>query len=256
MQRHSSVQGQPEVSGVREQNTLVSAIATAILEKANDGFLRCVSSLALIAPNLKKVLGAAVLASLAGLAMPASGSQLANQDRANGVSGHDRASGGDPVAGDALSQTPAFGWHALVPHARRVGQGQFRRFGFLIYDATLLAPNGRYQPDEPFALELRYARTISRDQIIDASLDQMQALGVDVDQHPDWKAQLHGALMDVRAGDVLTGVYVPGRGSGIFHEGVRLGRLDDALAQAFFAIWLDHRTSDPDLRAELLGQSD
>lgn len=153
-------------------------------------------------------------------------------------------------------QAPTFGWRALVPDAQRVGQGQFRRFGFLIYDATLWAPAGRYQSDQPFALELRYARTIRSDQIVDASLDQMQQLGVDVSAHPDWRSQLQGALTDVRDGDVLTGVYVPGRGGAIYRDGVRLGSLDQALAEAFFAIWLDQRTSDPDLRAELLGRTD
>jgi hypothetical protein len=144
-------------------------------------------------------------------------------------------------------------WKALVPDATEVGQGQFRRFGFLIYEASLWAPDGSYRADGPFALRLRYARAITRDQIVDASLDQMRAIGVDVDAHPQWKAQLEAALSGVEAGDTLTGIHLPGQGAIIFREGVRLGELDRALANAFFSIWLDRNTTEPALRAALLG---
>lgn len=156
---------------------------------------------------------------------------------------------------DSSSGLATFGWRALVPDASRVGQGQFRRFGFLIYNASLWAPAGQFNPRAPYALELTYARNIARDQIVDASLDQMGRLGYDLTDHPGWREQLQAALTDVREGDVLTGVYEPGRGASIFFGGRRLGTLDESLAQAFFAIWLDHRTSDPELRAELLGQA-
>lgn len=144
-------------------------------------------------------------------------------------------------------------WRALVPQAQQIGQGQFRRFGFLIYDASLWASDGEYRPSAPFALRLRYARNISRDQIVDASIEQMRRLQPDAASRPGWKTQLEDALADVRPGDVLTGVQVPGQGGVIFHNGVKLGSLDDDLARAFFAIWLDPQTSEPALRAALLG---
>ena len=144
-------------------------------------------------------------------------------------------------------------WRSLVPDATQVGQGQFRRFGFLIYEASLWAPDATYQADGPFALRLRYARAITRDQIVDASLDQMRAIGIDVDAHPRWKDQLESALSGVEAGDTLTGIHLPGQGAIIFRDGVRLGALEQALANAFFSIWLDRNTTEPALRAALLG---
>jgi hypothetical protein len=60
---------------------------------------------------------------------------------------------------------------------------------------------------------------------------------------------------DVAAGDSLSGLYLPGRGARFFHNGEPLGEIDDAqFARAFFSIWLDPRTSAPDLRAALLGE--
>ncbi len=172
--------------------------------------------------------------------------------------GATRSESGQPGSAQTSSpartaQVPGAYWRALVPDAIEVGQGQFRRFGFLIYEASLWAPDAVYRADGPFALRLRYARAITRDQIVDASLDQMRAIGIDVNAHPGWRSQLESALSGVQAGDTLTGIHQPGQGAVIFKEGERLGQLDRALAEAFFSIWLDRSTTEPALRSALLG---
>jgi hypothetical protein len=58
----------------------------------------------------------------------------------------------------------------------------------------------------------------------------------------------------VKEGDHITGVYIPGQGAVFFHNDQRTGRLDQTLAQAFFSIWLDPKTSEPDLRTALIGE--
>ena len=158
------------------------------------------------------------------------------------------------TTGASTAQSTNQGWAALVPSAQKIGEGQLRRWGFLVYDATLWSTTGRFEPDQPFALSLTYARSISRDQIVDASLDQMRELGVDVDQHPEWAQALREVFVDVNEGDTLTGVHRPGEGA-VFFAGDRLtGQIDQDLSQAFFAIWLDPDTTAPDLRLALLGK--
>lgn len=155
----------------------------------------------------------------------------------------------------AASQSNDQAWQAFLPSARKVGEGQFRRWGFLVYDATLWSATDQYRPNQPFALSLTYARSISRDQIVDASIDQMAELGIKVDQHPEWRKKLQNVFVDVTDGDSLTGVYTPGQGA-VFYAGDRLsGQVDESLANAFFAIWLDPDTTEPELRLSLLGQS-
>ncbi len=69
-----------------------------------------------------------------------------------------------------------------------------------------------------------------------------------------WGEALAAALPSVAAGDTLTGLHRPGQGAAFWHDGRATVELDDpALAQAFFAIWLDERTREPALRARLLG---
>jgi hypothetical protein len=65
------------------------------------------------------------------------------------------------------------------------------------------------------------------------------------------------ALMpDVRPGDQLLGIYVPDQETRFFHNGQPIGTIPDpAFGPEFFAIWLDKKTSEPDLRVALLGMT-
>ncbi len=59
---------------------------------------------------------------------------------------------------------------------------------------------------------------------------------------------------DVHAGDRITGVHRPGEGAAFFVNGRAVGEVRDSrFAQLFFGIWLSPRTSQPSLRAALLG---
>lgn len=64
------------------------------------------------------------------------------------------------------------------------------------------------------------------------------------------------SFVDVQAGTRLTGVYLPGQGARFFLGQALLREVKDLqFAQAFFAIWLDPRTSNPELRQQLLGMA-
>ncbi|HEY7805136.1 MAG TPA: hypothetical protein VIC30_11995, partial [Orrella sp.] len=84
------------------------------------------------------------------------------------------------ASNNATNGTEQPAWESFLPKAGEVGSGEFRWWGFLVYDATLWSPQGEYQPGGPFALSLRYARDGSRDDIVKASIDQMRDLGLPV----------------------------------------------------------------------------
>ena len=59
---------------------------------------------------------------------------------------------------------------------------------------------------------------------------------------------------NVKTGDVIVGVLKPNQGAEFYHQSRLSGRIDDIdFARTFFAIWLDERTSEPELRKRLLG---
>lgn len=153
------------------------------------------------------------------------------------------------------SSTYAVESHPLMPGVTAVAPAaEFTRFGFSVYRAQLWAPDGRYAPNAPFVLSLTYSRDIDRDRIVQASLDEMQKLGLPVREQPQWRGELERVLTDVKQGDTLTGIYRPGQGAEFFYKNNKLGTLDETLAVHFFSIWLDARTSEPELRLALLGQ--
>jgi hypothetical protein len=156
-----------------------------------------------------------------------------------------------PLAGLASTgpETPTAGF-------QRWGSGGFRRFGFLVYEATLWA-GGDDPLRPPLALKLTYKRNISGRDIADASVREIRILGVaDEARLKGWGEQMVRLFPDVRPGDHIVGLQLPDAARFFFNDR-SIGTIDDPdFARAFFAIWLDTRTSAPDLRAALLKRQD
>lgn len=162
-----------------------------------------------------------------------------------------------PFVGAARARSPASAnpLSAGEPLARlqRWGSGEFRWFGFTVYEATLWAGEG-VAPRPPLALQLTYRRAIAGQAIAEASIEQMRRFGPNEAQLARWGEQLSGLFPDVKAGDRILGQQLPDQAR-FFHNERALGVIDGSdFATAFFAIWLDARTSEPALRAALLAR--
>lgn len=133
---------------------------------------------------------------------------------------------------------------------QRWGSGDYRRFGFLVYRATLWAGDDPAVP--PLALRLDYRRSIAGVAIAEASVREMRRFVDDEPRLAGWGKRMASLFPDVVDGDHLVGLWLP-EGARFLQGGRLLGEVrDPAFAQAFFAIWLDARTSAPELRAALL----
>jgi Chalcone isomerase-like len=147
---------------------------------------------------------------------------------------------------------------AALPGAKLQGQGRLRYFGLHVYDAVLWAlsrpPEGEAQ-NAPLALELRYARTLRGPLIAERSIEEMKRVGEFGEAEAvRWLEAMKRLFPDVNAGDRITGVNRPGEGAAFYVNGRAVGEVRDArFAQLFFGIWLSPRTSEPALRAALLG---
>ena len=145
---------------------------------------------------------------------------------------------------------------ALDTRLEQVGQGEMRWLGFKLYDAALWASaRGEAAIDGAHLLSIRYARAISSERLVSVSLDEMRRLGyADEARLARWGEVLAAALPAVAAGDTLAALHRPGEGAVFWHQDRPIGEIrDPELARAFFAIWLDPRTREPGLRAQLLG---
>jgi hypothetical protein len=114
----------------------------------------------------------------------------------------------------------------------------------------------KWSPEQPFALQLVYHRSLDGGRIAERSSDEIAKLGYGTpEQQARWGDQMKKLFIDVNDGDVITGVNLPKVGVRYYYNGKALGEIGDIeFAKAFFGIWLDPRTSEPGLRKDLLGE--
>lgn len=148
-----------------------------------------------------------------------------------------------------------------LPQAQLIGQGALRFFGLLVYEARLWAP-GRlpteHYEQQPFALELTYARKLEGEAIAERSIAEMRRVSAFSElQEKRWLASMKTAFPDVAANDRLLGLNNGQGGVRFFYNGKQTAQLEDReYARLFFGIWLAPQTSAPALRASLLGLGD
>ncbi len=160
-----------------------------------------------------------------------------------------------PVANpqEAFSRPEMGALKGVVPSA----PFRLRVWGFEVYDARLWTPQGfRHSQavQHPFALELQYLRRLEGGSIASRSLDEMRRVGSFTEaQARSWLSAMRELFPNVSEGERITGVNLPGEGAEFWVNGQRVGAVKDvAFARLFFGIWLDERTSEPKMRAQLL----
>jgi hypothetical protein len=91
--------------------------------------------------------------------------------------------------------------------------------------------------------------------IAERSLTEMRRQGeIDETRAQRWLEAMARLFPDVDDGDRITGVHRPGEAARSHVNGRFAGELRDAeFARRFFGIWLSPQTSEPQLRALLLG---
>jgi hypothetical protein len=145
-----------------------------------------------------------------------------------------------------------------IAEARLIGEGQFRWFGFKVYDAQLWAGSIDFQASsrgtEKFALDFRYALSLQGEKIAQSGIREIEKLGFGTPQQRQrWLHDMEDCFPDVETGTHLTGIFKPGIGASFYRDGGKTCDVHDAeFGTAFFAIWLDPRTTAGKLREQLL----
>jgi len=189
----------------------------------------------------------AIVAAITGLSISAE----------SGASPSPRASETGVVSGDDSH-------HALLEGLQPDGRGSLSWLGIRIYDATLWTEYGDFAThgfEQRIVLRIDYQRAIRSDRLVATTRKEWQRLAAYPEVPGDdateaWLDQVAAIWPDVEPGDFILTVVEPG-GSSYFYgvEGL-LGVIDDsAFGPAFLSIWLHPRTSRPDLRASLIGDT-
>lgn len=145
---------------------------------------------------------------------------------------------------------------------RTVGQATLTWGPFTVYDSQLLTPTGRWQPQQwPVSLVITYRRDITRQELLDATLEQWQAQKTgSSSQHQQWLQQLSTFWPNVSNGTRLA-FSADAEGGQFYWQPAGTGaaikaigpHFDRAFRDAFLGIWLAPNTTYPDIRRELTG---
>lgn len=139
-----------------------------------------------------------------------------------------------------------------VPNLPLVGSGTFRWYGLRLYDVEYREAADACRPR---ILRITYARRISADRLVKATREQWQEIGLnDAPNLRGWLRQASAIWPDVEPGDFLLLLIAQDGASHFFGTEGYLGTIQDPdFGAAFIAIWLSPDTTEPELRAQLLG---
>lgn len=135
------------------------------------------------------------------------------------------------------------------------GKGTMRFLGLKVYDVRLWTAMKPFSHQEPFALELIYDMNFKGRDIAERSVKEMRGQGyTDEAKLKRWGEEMAKIFPDIKPGDALVGVNVPGKEARFYTPEKFIAAVPDPeFARAFFDIWLSEKTSEPGVRRNLLG---
>ena len=126
---------------------------------------------------------------------------------------------------------------------------------FKVYDVSLWTDAPRWSMKETFALTIEYRMSFSREEIAGRTIDEMRRVtpGISATMLAGFAPQLGKLMPDVKSGDRISALHIPGRPVQFFHNGRGTGQADaEGFAEPFFGIWLSPLTAEPSIRKRLL----
>ncbi|MCK6264223.1 chalcone isomerase family protein [Vibrio sp. ZSDE26] len=167
------------------------------------------------------------------------------------------------VASPVASSTQAINANPTAS-LNKVGAGQMDYLFWSIYKAeyyldseinqTTLTVAQKLSHESTRALKIEYLRTIESEALVKATAEQWQLLGYSQNKIDQWVTPLKVIWPNVESGSTLTVKVTPQGASQFYFNNALIGQVQDAqFGQAFLSIWLSEKTSEPELRQQLLG---
>lgn len=136
-----------------------------------------------------------------------------------------------------------------------VGQSKLKVFAWDIYQSELYTLDGKYTPDmQEYVLKIIYLRDIKSESLIKQTVKQWRKLGIDESAYRDYPEQLKAIWPDVTKGDALS-MHVTPQATYFYFNNQLSGSIDTTdFGPLFGSIWLSPKTSQPELRKQLIGE--
>lgn len=139
---------------------------------------------------------------------------------------------------------------------KKVGQGTLSYLLVDPYDAAFWSADGSANLNQPHAVEIHYRMGFSSEDLAERSVEEMNRIkDFPADLDAKWQQEMQRIFPDVKKGDRIRAAAFPEKKVVFFHNGKPTGEVTDPeFSRAFTAIWVGANTSEPELRAKLLGQ--
>jgi hypothetical protein len=153
-----------------------------------------------------------------------------------------------------VSLTNIMSSKAFVP----TGTTTFSILFWDLYQSTLYSTSGRYplsSKSESLIFHINYLADISSEDLIIRTIEQWRHLGIEENRYRHYVDDLKKLWPNITDGDSLA-LLIRNNKSDFYFNDFYIGTIDDPnFGQLFIDIWLSKNTSQPTLRAELLGGS-
>lgn len=158
------------------------------------------------------------------------------------------------VAFPALANTKPAELTGVIQSDEPVGKGALNKLFFHVYDASLWSDSDTWSYATPSALSVTYRMNFSADEIIDRSIEEMQAIrALAPETEKTYRTWLNASIPDIAEGDRITALYNAKGKLSFYHNGTLTHAVNNtSFAKAFLDIWLSAKTSEPSLRKKLL----
>jgi hypothetical protein len=156
----------------------------------------------------------------------------------------------------SVGSTAAAELEGKISEMAPVGSARMNVLFWDVYDARLLAPDGHLKSGGPFALELTYLRDLDGAKIAERSIEEMRKQGFSDEMTlARWYEWLANLIPDVGEQDQIVGLADEKGSAQFFFNGDLLGVIEEPeFTRRFFDIWLGEKSSEPNLRQQLLGE--
>ncbi len=136
----------------------------------------------------------------------------------------------------------------------QVGKARLNVLFWSVYDIELLTPDGLYAPDRvPLKLKITYLRDFSAKDLVNRTRKEWSEQGINHPESEQWLSTLLAIWPDIKKDDSLE-LYVDCSHTSQFYFNDQLaGSVKGRnFASFFLAIWLSEKTSQPEMRSQLL----
>ena len=146
-------------------------------------------------------------------------------------------------------------WRTQLQSPTIVGEGTLKIFLWEVYDIRLLSDGVPFSWHKDFVLEFVYKRDLTKDEVIEASINEMRRQkNITDSQIERWQKYLQQGIKSVQPATMAALFWTDKGTITYYYEGKTPVTIKDAaFARAFINIWLGADTSEPALRKALLG---